>query len=58
MVRATGKTPNRFCLACFTGDYPLPVDPQLNKFVMERRGNRARALAAEEQHPELFADLQ
>src|SRR4051812_29625408 len=58
MVRATGRLSNRFCLACFTGDYPLPVDPQLNKFVMERRENRAHALAAEEQHPELFADLQ
>jgi amidophosphoribosyltransferase len=23
------KRLNRFCLACFTGDYPLPVDPQL-----------------------------
>src|SRR6266498_148188 len=27
MVRATGKPMNSFCLACFYGDYPLPVDP-------------------------------
>ena len=27
MVRATGKPVNEFCLACFTGNYPLPVDP-------------------------------
>jgi amidophosphoribosyltransferase len=57
MVRATGQPLNHFCLACFTGDYPLPVDPELDKFIMERREGRSKALAAEEQHPELFADL-
>ncbi len=29
MVRATGLPENDFCLACFTGDYPVPVDPTL-----------------------------
>jgi|GEM_PF-36992 len=29
MVRATGKKLNEFCLACFNGNYPLPVDPAL-----------------------------
>jgi len=57
MVRATGKPLNSFCLACFTGDYPLPVDPALDKFIMEKREQRAKALAAEEVHPTLFADL-
>jgi amidophosphoribosyltransferase len=57
MVRATGKPVNHFCLACFTGKYPLPVDPQLDKFIMEKRGNRAKALAADEAQPTLFADL-
>ncbi len=57
MVRATGRPLNTFCLACFTGDYPLPVDPALDKFIMERREQRAKALAAEEAHPTLFADL-
>jgi amidophosphoribosyltransferase len=57
MVRATGKPANHFCLACFTGDYPLPVDPQLDKFIMEKRESRSRALAAEEAQPTLFADL-
>jgi amidophosphoribosyltransferase len=56
MIRATGKEPNEFCLACFTGNYPLPVDPELDKFIMEKRGHRAKALAAEPQ-PTLFADL-
>src|SRR5439155_1483641 len=36
MVRATGKPLNSFCLACFNGDYPLPVDPALDKFIMEK----------------------
>jgi amidophosphoribosyltransferase len=57
MVRATGKPLSTFCLACFTGDYPLPVDPALDKFIMEKREQRAKALAAEEAHPTLFADL-
>jgi amidophosphoribosyltransferase len=57
MVRATGQPANKFCLACFTGDYPLPVDPRLDKFIMEKRENRAKALAADEAHPKLFADL-
>jgi amidophosphoribosyltransferase len=57
MVRATGQPVNHFCLACFTGDYPLPVDPELDKFIMERREGRSKALAADEAHPELFADL-
>ncbi|HEV3408844.1 MAG TPA: amidophosphoribosyltransferase [Chthoniobacterales bacterium] len=57
MVRATGKPMNEFCLACFTGDYPLPVDPALDKYIMEKREGRSKALAEEEAHPELFADL-
>ena len=44
MIRATGREPNSFCLACFTGDYPLPVDPELDKFIMEKREARAKAL--------------
>ena len=57
MVRATGKPINRFCLACFNGDYPLPVDPALDKFIMEKREQRAKALADQEGHPTLFAGL-
>ncbi|MDB6147558.1 MAG: amidophosphoribosyltransferase [Spartobacteria bacterium] len=57
MVRATGRHLNEFCLACFNGKYPLPVDPALDKFIMEKREQRAKALAAEEAHPTLFADL-
>src|ERR1041385_5548635 len=57
MIRATGKDPNSFCLACFTGNYPLPVDPALDKFIMERREQRAKALADQETQPTLFTDL-
>ena len=56
MIRATGKDPNSFCLACFNGKYPLPVDPELDKFIMEKREARAKALA-EEKQPTLFAGL-
>lgn len=57
MVRATGKTEDRFCLACFTGDYPVPVDPDLDKYIMERRESRNNCLMAADDHPVLFADL-
>jgi amidophosphoribosyltransferase len=57
MVRASGRPRNEFCLACFTGEYPLPVNPALDKFIMEKREHRAKALAEEEKHPTLFGDL-
>ena len=53
MVRATGQDKDGFCLACFNGRYPVPVDPTLDKYIMERRANRANLLV-EEEHPELF----
>jgi amidophosphoribosyltransferase len=53
MVRATGQEERNFCLACFNGKYPVPVDPNLDKFIMERRAHRANLLA-DETHPELF----
>ena len=48
---------NDFCLACFNGDYPVPVDPKLDKFIMERRQNRAHPRSGEDEHPQLFEDL-
>jgi amidophosphoribosyltransferase len=37
MIAATGLPPNEFCLACFSGNYPipLPADEPLGKFVFE-----------------------
>lgn len=54
MIRATGQATNSFCMACFNGDYPLPVDPNTDKFIMERRRSRANLLAEDDAHPELF----
>jgi amidophosphoribosyltransferase len=55
MVRATGQPENSFCLACFSGQYPVPVDPSVDKFIMERRKRRANLLAGDDEHPELFS---
>jgi amidophosphoribosyltransferase len=44
MVRATGRGTNKFCLACFTGDYPVPVNPELDKLVFERRRERGESV--------------
>ncbi len=30
-VKAVGKTKDQFCLACFSGDYPIPVPNNLSK---------------------------
>jgi amidophosphoribosyltransferase len=42
---AAEREPRRFCRACFTGDYPVPVDPTTRKLSLEafeRRGATAR----------------
>jgi len=57
MVRATGLPKNEFCLACFNGQYPVPIDPELDKFIIERRKARSRLLNDMVSHPELFAGL-
>jgi amidophosphoribosyltransferase len=57
MVRATGLPKNEFCLACFNGQYPVPIDPELDKFIIERRKARSRLLSDFDAHPELFAGL-
>ena len=41
MLGATGWTANSFCTACFTGDYPLPVEAGLRKDSMERQRRNA-----------------
>ncbi|MDD5201084.1 MAG: amidophosphoribosyltransferase [Terrimicrobiaceae bacterium] len=49
MVRATRREKNGFCMACFTGDYPLPYDAAFDKYVMENRRGKARLLPATQQ---------
>ena len=36
MVEAAGMGKNCFCLACYTGEYPLPPPGDLGKFCLER----------------------
>lgn len=57
MVRATGLPMNEFCLACFNGQYPIPIDQELDKFIIESRSARSRSLSEPVAHPQLFAGL-
>ena len=54
MVRATGLPRDHFCLACFDGDYPVPFDGILDKFIMERRKGRSQLLQEDISQPRLF----
>jgi amidophosphoribosyltransferase len=47
MIRATGHPTNKFCAACFTGDYPVPFEQDLDKFIMEKRRTTRHSLAEE-----------
>ena len=35
LVKAVGLPRDKFCLACFTGHYPLPVQLEMGKFTLE-----------------------
>ncbi len=54
MVAATGWPAHSFCTACFTGDYPLPVDADLRKDAMEQAPSRGGFFGPEA--PGLFDD--
>lgn len=36
LVRATELPQELFCLGCFTGDYPIPVQLQMDKLILEK----------------------
>ena len=36
LIEGTGTDGNNFCLACFTGDYPVEYDPGISKYCFER----------------------
>jgi amidophosphoribosyltransferase len=38
LMRAVEQPRDSFCTACFTGDYPMPVQLQMDKLVFERPG--------------------
>lgn len=47
MVRACGLKANQFCLACFTGDYPVQFNQAIDKLVMEKRRSQNEPLISE-----------
>ncbi len=57
MIRAIGQPASAFCMACFTGKYPVPFDPELDKFIMEKRREREHGLAPQSDEPSLFRNL-
>jgi len=48
LMRAAEQPKDSFCTACFTGEYPMPVQLQMDKLVFERpgRGGRREPVAA------------
>ncbi len=44
IVKATGHAREEFCLACFTGNYPIPIPGQLSlsKFMLERTADNGQ----------------
>ncbi len=57
LVKATGLPRQSFCMACFTGDYPVPYDPKVDKEIMERRRARVESLGEALAKEELQAKL-
>ncbi|NUN93117.1 MAG: amidophosphoribosyltransferase [Verrucomicrobiae bacterium] len=47
MFRATGYPANKFCAACYTGDYPVPFEADLDKYVMQKRRVARKSLGDE-----------
>ena len=35
LLRAIGMARNKFCMACFTGEYPIPVQLEMDKLALE-----------------------
>jgi amidophosphoribosyltransferase len=42
MIAATGLPASEFCTACYTGNYPSPVESEMDKFIMEQTRTRYR----------------
>ncbi|HXI84668.1 MAG TPA: amidophosphoribosyltransferase [Verrucomicrobiae bacterium] len=42
MIASTGLPANEFCTACYTGNYPSPVESEHDKFIMEQRRTKYR----------------
>lgn len=50
LMKVVGGSNGGFCDACFTGNYPVPVQLELNKLVLERRAQRGGS-GSDGQHP-------
>src|SRR5437867_3695548 len=50
MIAATGLAANEFCTACYTGNYPSPVESEMDKFIMEQNRTRYRRTVADLVH--------
>ena len=47
LVKATGLPKENFCMACYTGKYPVAYDPGVDKHIIERRNGRVIGLGEE-----------
>ena len=45
-MKATGLKKDSFCMACYDGNYPVPYDPLVDKYIIERRKARYQSLGA------------
>jgi amidophosphoribosyltransferase len=41
LMKVVGGTNGGFCDACFTGNYPVPIQLELSKFALEQTGPAA-----------------
>jgi amidophosphoribosyltransferase len=55
-VKASGGNPDRFCLACFTGDYPIPVPADLKKNAFDDPPEVGELAGLASGQPRLFLD--
>jgi amidophosphoribosyltransferase len=39
LIKAVGLPKDNFCLACFTGDYPIPVQLEMDKLALESKSS-------------------
>ena len=44
MIQATGLPADRFCMACYDGNYPVPYNPLIDKHIIESRRNRIEGI--------------
>ena len=47
LIRAVGIPKDNFCLACFTGDYPIPVQLEMDKLALEHHPKEPASITAE-----------